>query len=588
MSTIYLNGNVVTQENLGTFTPQTTFTNLLIGGHTTYGSVASPSEKFYGGLDEISLYNRALTANEVAAIFNAGSAGKCKPGETACVPPPSGIVGWWPGAGNAVDSIAANNGTLMNGTTFTNGEVGQAFYLDGINNYVLANPASPANLDVGAGAGFTLEGWINPTTTSVSMPLFEYERTLGSQNAADIGSLAYFNLQPSSGNGNGSITVDWIDTTQTSHILNSPGNIMTAGVWQHVAVTYDKASGQAAIYLNGTSVAQADLGTFTPQTSFTNLLLGARTYYGSASSPSDKFSGGLDEISLYNRALSSNEVAAIYNAGSAGKCGATSLLPYIITPPASTSLIEGGQANLSVIAGGTGTLSYQWLFNGKKITGAISDALSLTNIHPNQAGKYAVKVTDPSGSVTSSPAVLTVITQPVLIYSYNGSEKITTLGSEMTYSYSGEMLFIPATTNAIFVGWANIGGKKQYWVSQDPDYLWITVAGSAGRSYTVLGRAGSGVDVNGAPHLWSDLHEGQNANLPIATRKTFSFPNTMGFSQTQAYPDEQTGNMVLRVAASNYSFLPGNTQAVNNNGQTVNDVVSALVASLTKQGYKPQ
>ncbi|MGO8927272.1 MAG: hypothetical protein ACLQU3_10325, partial [Limisphaerales bacterium] len=47
-----------------------------------------------------------------------------------CVPPPEGLVSWWPGEGNANDIVGTNNGTLSGGVTFTNGEVGLAFNFD--------------------------------------------------------------------------------------------------------------------------------------------------------------------------------------------------------------------------------------------------------------------------------------------------------------------------------------------------------------------------------------------------------------------------------------------------------------------------
>ena len=53
-----------------------------------------------------------------------------------CYPPPSGIVGWWAGEGNANDSFATNNGTLVNGVGFATGEVGQAFSFNGTSQYV--------------------------------------------------------------------------------------------------------------------------------------------------------------------------------------------------------------------------------------------------------------------------------------------------------------------------------------------------------------------------------------------------------------------------------------------------------------------
>ena len=71
-----------------------------------------------------------------------------------CVQPPSGLVSWWPGDGNANDIADGNNGTLMGGATFASGKVGQAFLLDGINAFVDAGNAS--NLHVSAG-DFTVD-----------------------------------------------------------------------------------------------------------------------------------------------------------------------------------------------------------------------------------------------------------------------------------------------------------------------------------------------------------------------------------------------------------------------------------------------
>jgi hypothetical protein len=53
-----------------------------------------------------------------------------------CVPPPAGVVGWWPGNGNANDAIAGNNGQLAGDATFASAVVGQGFKLDGFGDYV--------------------------------------------------------------------------------------------------------------------------------------------------------------------------------------------------------------------------------------------------------------------------------------------------------------------------------------------------------------------------------------------------------------------------------------------------------------------
>ena len=59
-------------------------------------------------------------------------------------------------------------------------------------------------------------------------------------------------------------------------------------------------------------------------------------------------------------------------------------------------------------AAGTSPLSYQWQFDGGKITNATSSALALTNVVTNQSGTYSGVVANIAGTNTSNPAQLTV------------------------------------------------------------------------------------------------------------------------------------------------------------------------------------
>jgi hypothetical protein len=91
------------------------------------------TEFFNGLIDEAAIHNRALSASEIQAIFAAGGTGMCK---VQCTPPPTNIVSWWSGDGNANDIAGVNHGALQNGVTFAPGKVGQAFSFDGIDDFV--------------------------------------------------------------------------------------------------------------------------------------------------------------------------------------------------------------------------------------------------------------------------------------------------------------------------------------------------------------------------------------------------------------------------------------------------------------------
>lgn len=221
----------------------------------------------------------------------------------------AGLIALWSGEENSTDSVGGHNAALVGSVSYGHGKRGQAFFLDGTSYLKVRNTSE---LDAGKDNGMTIKCWINPETTGVQMPLVEYERTLGSRNGSDVGISLYINLPPEDGRGPGCIMANLVDEFE-DHFITSTGNLVKAGVWQQVVLTYDKSSGVAAIYLDGEVVASKNFGEFTPKTTPAYFLIGAKTAYGSAVHPSDAFSGGLDEIAIYNRALSAAEIRAMYD-----------------------------------------------------------------------------------------------------------------------------------------------------------------------------------------------------------------------------------------------------------------------------------
>jgi hypothetical protein len=262
--------------------------------------------------------------------------------------------------------------------------------------------------------------------------------------------------------------------------------------------------------------------------------------------------------------------------------------PVIGTQPASQAAVQGGSAALSVVTVGTSPLAYQWSFNGSAIAGATNATLTLTNLHLNQAGTYQVAVSNLYGKVTSSNATLSVIPQNILTYVYTGKEKITTAGHEYAYNYTGMLYFDLSSTNGVFIGWANMGGVRQYWVSPFTNYLLTSVQGSKGQVYTLLGKAGEEVDAQGRPGIWSYFHKGLNTMLYLDWNHRISFPATFDCAITKVYPDATTGSMVLREATSTYKFAQQVTLLSNVAGATMWDLVNANEKTLAKQGYQKQ
>ena len=186
---------------------------------------------------------------------------------------------------NAVDFTGVNHGTVQGTASYLPGEVGQSFGMNGVSGAVRI-PASPS-LNVGLAGGMTVEAWIYPSNTSPT-PLFEWSLD---------------------GNPTGSETILWrghpfyptcnlygliLETNNATHELFSYGFI-PSGAFEHVAMTYDKATGIGRLFINGQMVSETVLGSFTPKTT-DNLYLGRRT---PGDTYSQVFAGRIDEASVY-------------------------------------------------------------------------------------------------------------------------------------------------------------------------------------------------------------------------------------------------------------------------------------------------
>ena len=401
VAAIYVNGISVAQTNLGTFLPATVQAPFYLG-YRPSGTYAG--SRFTGGLDEMSLYNRSLTAAELQSIVLADDQGKCPPPPPPCLPPVSGIVAWWRGQSNALDSVDSNTGLITSTVTYSTGKVATCFQFS--TGYIRVPAAS--NLNVGVGPGLTIELWAKPTLWA-PQPFVEWNSGMGVQGPT----LCYPTSAPV-------LEANLMDTMGVSHLIQSPLGLITNNVWEHLAVTYDKTSGIAALYFNGIVVTQRNVGTFIPRT-VSDVYLGYRPP-GSYSGSGGKFTGGMDEVSLYGRALSSNEIRAIYLARDAGKC-ATPAPPFIIWQPANRTVTLGGTATFTLQPpAGTPPFAYQWGHAGTNIAGASSSSLSLPGATLASAGAYSVVVTNASGSITSAVATLTV-NQPPTAFNVTAATK---------------------------------------------------------------------------------------------------------------------------------------------------------------------
>jgi hypothetical protein len=307
-----------------------------------------------------------------------------------CLPRPSGLAAWWPADGFALDLAGTNNGTLQNGATYVPGKVGQAFTFNGSGAFI--SVANTATMDFGRG-DFSIAVWIRLASLGYDQEIIQ--KSVGTYPNEQ----AYF-LEFDTPNG---LRFVLRDSSANQNDLSVPTQLMT-GSWYLVAGVRSGNTNQ--LYLNGNLIGSQVSG------SNANTGAGGIARIGRlAPNPSNidrYFWGDMDELSLYNRALSASEISTIYAAGSAGVCFTNTPAPVFVQQPVSQAGYVGGTVTLTGAAMGTPRPTYQWRFNGDPIPGATNATLAVINLVQTNAGVYTIVASNTVGTLESQPATLAI------------------------------------------------------------------------------------------------------------------------------------------------------------------------------------
>jgi plastocyanin len=243
-----------------------------------------------------------------AAHCEYGMTGTINVAPAACTAPPLGMAGWWAGEGNARDIASGDNGTLQD-VAFVAGKVGQTFSLNGNTSFV----EIPNRAAVRITGAISIDAWINPATTApLTQEVFSKYDSPSNQVS--------YSLSLRSG---GALRLAVYQTGDASILryVDTVTGIVPTGTFTHVAGTFDPATQATKIYVNGADTNASLGGGSTIVSSIfdstTAVRIGAVVNSSVGITP---FSGLIDEAELFNRALSPSEIAAIANAGAAGKC----------------------------------------------------------------------------------------------------------------------------------------------------------------------------------------------------------------------------------------------------------------------------
>ena len=450
----YLNGQMlVAVPATGTIRNVDNATACTCIGNESIGSDCAVQESGFGwrgSIDELEVTSRALSPSEILAIYNAGVASQCyafEPGlplptplEGECAPAPSGLVAWFPGDDNAFDISGNNNGTLQGGAVFVAGEVANSFSFDG----AASNVILPATALHDPFSALSVDAWVYPTSYgSDTIPgVGIYGKTILSITDTDG-----FALRLKDGFIQADLRLSGGDLLQSFNQTQVPLN-----AWSHVTITYDGSLVHA--YLNG-----SELGTGVPASGTVRNSLNAGNCAMIGNEPDDctisnlsgqpagfGWPGRIDEVQVFNRALTSAEVQSIFNAGSAGACKPVVSTVTTVASSANPSLLgESVTFTANVSGGGSPTGLVQFKANGSPIGGpaTLIGGSASVNTSTLAVGSYTITA-DYSGDSgflgsTGTMAALQVV-NPAMATS-------TTVTSSPNPSLFGQLVEFTATIN---------------------------------------------------------------------------------------------------------------------------------------------
>ena len=387
------------------------------------GSTCTDSP-YAGSIDDVRIYNRALSADEIKRLYKIGATFKINvPSNTGTLK--DGLVGYWSFDGPDVAGVLAYDrsssyatGTLTNGPVRKIGRIGQGLEFDGVNDYVDAGTNNILNFT----GDFSISAWYKVDAITDAHIL------VGRANAGfslSAGNAGYY-LLTRNVSGQNWIYFQSAGTTAVSNAVFSTG--IVTGQWRHVVGV--RSGNLHTLYVDG--IPQA-----TDEDAFGDSSAPGATLFISKSFLNEFYvDGAIDDVRIYNRALSPDEIRRLY------KIGAT----FKINVPSNTGTLKDG-------------LVGYWSFDGPDMSGDLAY---------DRSGNNA------TGTLTNGP-VRTVgrIGQAL---NFDGSDDFVSIGTAL--DISALPFTISAWVNPTdYNSWRTIFSKRDSFISTDMRFdlqLWVS------------------------------------------------------------------------------------------------------------------
>ena len=308
--------------------------------------------------------------------------------------PTTGLVGWWPFTGNANDESGNGNNGTVNGATLTIdrfGNANSAYSFNSVPDRIDIGSSLGPNTSIGApNTSWSASAWINRNNLNGVVAFTDYNSIAGNSNDQ-----TFITLQVEQNLAYASFRTNGVDVSV------SAGNI-SSNQWHHIAYTVN--NGLLKLYVDGNLVAQTNFDSLYNFYESPVYRIGSVMYNGNYG-PS---TGLIDDIGIWNRALTTQEITNLYNA-----CQLS-----VNTQPTNQTININTSAEF-VVSSSDSSATYQWqtdfsvgfqnLISVGQYSGTTTDTLTVSNVTmSNNNQPFRCIISSGSCIDTSDVAVLTV------------------------------------------------------------------------------------------------------------------------------------------------------------------------------------
>ena len=277
----------------------TAFSNL---GNYYVGNAPYNNARFDGNVDDLGVWNRALTQQEITGLYQGANTTANCPTFPASLA--QGLVGYWPFCGNALDESGNNNHGTVNGATLTTdrfGNQGSAYGFDGQSNYIKIQDSINQN-----DSAITISAWFKPEAVPGSFSSIVSTLVYNPSNPfKGIELHLWSNMKPGIQLGN---TNSWIPLGGS---INSGFDPVLLSNWYFGTIKLK--NNILELFINGIKSDSTNISNYFPNIN-TPIIFGGRGQFPQ-SQITDLFTGSLDDIAIWNRALTQQEIQQVYNQG---------------------------------------------------------------------------------------------------------------------------------------------------------------------------------------------------------------------------------------------------------------------------------